>query len=253
MSAISYSACLFLSLLFQEADIAAAPLYITDHRSEVIDFSRPFLQVDATLLMKRPPTGKKLSIRAASDLLTQQRYTYGTLNAGVIIRAFRTSNDSVYRAIWRKMRKTQPSAFTPTNEEGINRVRQDNYIFIIPSTIGEYIKRRAPCDLVTIDNFLMERAYGLAVQKGSALLPRLNKILSLLEINGFLHHLYKKWWIDHNECNGVKTSKHIYSPNGSPCLTPSLPLYLLIGTITCGTSETLLRTLLICSILLCCR
>lgn len=215
--------------MFQEADIAAAPLYITDHRSEVIDFTRPFLNVEATMLMRRPPTGQENQIAASSDLLNQNNFLYGTLNAGVIIRAFRTSNDSVYRAIWRKMRKFKPSVFTNTNEEGIDRARKGDYVFIIPSTIGDYIIKRAPCDLITVDRFLMRRSYGLAVQKGSALLPRLNKILSLLELNGFLHHLYKKWWSDHNECNGVKTSKHVYSPNAVACLTPYLPFYLMVS------------------------
>ncbi len=33
--------------------MAAAPLYITKHRMEVVDFTQPFLDVQASLLMRR--------------------------------------------------------------------------------------------------------------------------------------------------------------------------------------------------------
>ncbi len=42
-----------LPLLLQDADIAAAPIYITRHRMEVVDFTRAFLDVHASLLMRR--------------------------------------------------------------------------------------------------------------------------------------------------------------------------------------------------------
>ena len=108
------------------------------------------------------------------------------------------------------MRKSNQNVLTSTNEEGIERARRGNFVFILPSTIGDYIIKRRPCDLMIQDNFLMHRGYGLAVQKGSALLPKLNNILSLLKLNGYLQKLYHKWWIENNECNGVRTSKRVY-------------------------------------------
>ena len=203
----------YIFLLFQEADVAAAPLYITHRRSKVVDFSQSYLNVKATVLLRRPPTGRKLRINTASDLLDQSEITYGTLNTGVIIRALRRSNDTTISALWRNMKKFYPSVFTRTNEEGILRVRQQKYAFILPSTIGEYISKRMPCDLITVDRFLMEQGYGIATQKGSALVSKLNKVLTLLEANGFLQRLYHKWWNEKSECNGIKTSKHTFSPN----------------------------------------
>ena len=158
--------------------------------------------------------------------ILQKQFSYGTLNAGVIIRAFRTSNDSVYRTLWKKMRKTSSNAFTGTNEEGIEKARKDNFIFILPSTIGDYIAKRRPCDLVTKDRFLMNRAYALAVQKGSALLPKLNNILSLFELNGYLRKLYHKWWSETTECNGVKTSKRVYRTNETSVVESYLYIFI---------------------------
>ncbi len=179
----------------------------------VVDFTRPYLHVQATVLIQRPQGGRDLPIQMSTDLLDQNVMKYGTLNTGVIIRAFRRSNDSFLQTLWRKMRSFSPPAFTSTNAQGISRVRNGGYAFILPSTIGEYISKREPCDLITVDRFLMNRGYGLAVQKGSALLPKLNQVLALMEMNGDLHRLYQKWWNDRSECNGIKTSKHTHSIN----------------------------------------
>ena len=71
---------------------------------------------------------------------------------------------------------------TLTNEEGIVNVRANkNYVYILPSTIADYITRRKPCDLLAVDNFLFRKGYGLAVPKGSALLMFLNKALEDFE------------------------------------------------------------------------
>lgn len=195
--------------------MAAAPMYITKHRAEAVDFTHPFLTVEATILLRRPRPGHETHIKSAYDLINQSEYIFGTLNTGVIIRALRTSNDTLQKLLWQKMRSFHPAVFTKSNEEGINRVRRDRYAYILPSVIGDYIKERMPCDLVTVDRFLMERGYGMAVQKGSGLLPKLNHALELLKKGGYLEQIYKKWWIKTGECNGIKSSK-MYSLNGCP-------------------------------------
>ena len=189
-------------------------MYITRHRAEAVDFTHPFIDVEATILLRRPPTGQQAPIKSAYDLLNQSEYKYGTLNTGVIIRAFRTSNDTLHRMLWQNMRAFQPSVFTKTNAEGIHKVRHEKYGYILPSTIADYIKTRLPCDLITVDRFLIEKGYGLAVEKGSGLLPKLNRALIILKSMGYLDDIKRKWWIKTSECNGIKSSK-IYSLNRS--------------------------------------
>ncbi len=132
----------------------------------------------------------------------------------MIIRAFRTNNDSLSVALWRKMKQFQPGVFTKSNEEGIDRIRKEKYAFILPSTIADYVSRRMPCDLISVDRFLMTKSYGLATQKGSGLLPKLNSALEHLHTSGFIDYIYDKWWIKKSECNGIKSSK-IYSLNAA--------------------------------------
>ena len=166
--------------------MAAAPMYSTKHRAKVIDFTDSFMDVAATLLLRKPPTATELKIKSARDLLSQSEIKYGTLDTGVIIRAFKSTNDTIYHMLWRNMQRFEPNVFTETNEAGIERVRKEKYAFIIPSTIGEYISMRLPCDLVTMDRFLMKRGYSLSVQQGSPLLQDINRALYILNETGEL-------------------------------------------------------------------
>ena len=201
--------------LFQKADIAAASLYITDYRSAVVDFTDPFMRVQATLLLRKPPKGMQLRIKSAKDLINQSEIKYGTLKKGVIRKAFRTTNDTAYKILWRNMQRFDDSVFTDTNEQGIDRVRRDKYAYVLPSTIGEYITLRYPCDLVTVDRFLMSRGYALAVQHDSPLKQRLDRGIKGLQKSGYLTRLYRRWWTSGSECNGIKTG-HLHSPAGAP-------------------------------------
>lgn len=199
----------------QEADIAAAPLFVTANRARVVDFSFPFLQVEATVLLKKPYHSSDQHIMSLEDLINQKQIKYGTLNTGLIVWSFKTTNNTLYKTMWKNMQSFNPSAFTATNEDGINRVRRGNYAFVIPNTIGEYVSLREPCDLTTLDNFLMDRNYAFAVTKWSPILPAINKVLANLKRSGFLRRMYYKWWHYHSDCNGVRSS-HLYSSNTGP-------------------------------------
>ena len=124
-----------------------------------MDFTEPFLRVTATLLLRKPPEGQELHIKSVSDLIHQSEIQYGTLDTGLLLYSFRNTNESLYRIMYRKMTRFKPSVMTATNEEGINRVRTEKYAFVIPSTIGDYISKQKPCDLMIVDNFLMNRGF----------------------------------------------------------------------------------------------
>lgn len=221
-----------LFLGYQEVDIAAAALYVTDQREEVVDFSLPFLIVQATILLKKPPTGTPSRVQSVVDLLKNPDLTYGTLNTGLILRAFRTTNASLYRTIYENIRRFHPPAFTASNEEGIERARRTNYAFILPHTIGDYVSRRFPCDIITVDRFLMKERFALAVPKGSGLLLQLNRAIRVLLENGYLEKLYSKWLLDQSDCNGIQSSKMYSSSNtGNKRTSFCVPLCVLLSVL----------------------
>ena len=118
-------------------------MYVTRHRAEVVDFTDPFMNIHATILIKRPRTGKPTPIHTVEQLVDQHTIRYGTVRTGIIVRSFRTSNTSISRLTWEKIKAFRPTTFTQTNEEGIHKVRTSNgrYAFILPDTIGSYMWR----------------------------------------------------------------------------------------------------------------
>lgn len=199
--------------------MAAGPLYITRPRSEVIDYSVPFLHIHATLLQLRSSPWAVHDVHdlplTHPDSSSADTVNVGCIESGMLVRSFRMTNDTFFSRLFGVMRRTSPSVFTDTNKLGIERVRQSggHYAYILPDMIGDYISRQRPCDLTTTGKFLMRRSFGLGVQKDSGLMSQLNRALRRLRRDGELDRLYRKWWIDKSACDGIHSSK-IYSLNG---------------------------------------
>jgi len=192
--------------------MAAAPMYITDQRAQFVDFTIPFLIVETAILLRKSTTGSPdLRVRSSADLLTvsPELLQFGTLNAGLIYRTLRTSNSTLHRMLYSRMRRSRPSAFTSSNDEGIKRVRASTdrrqYAFLLPRTIADYISRRYPCNLqVVVDPALANERFGLAVPRGSGLRPQLNRALRQLIADGFIARTYAQWILDEAECGAGK-------------------------------------------------
>ena len=212
---------------FQHADMAVAPIFPTKNRLKVVDFSQHFLNVEATILIRKPPLGVQSKITKAADLLTQSEIKYGLWDTGILIRAFRRSNQTHYKMMWRNIQRFTPNAFTENNKEGIDRVRNEKYAFILPHPIGEYVAMKYPCDLMTVDRFLLKKGYALALAKGSPVGSKVNQVLNSLNRTGYLEKLYNKWWFEDNEC-GIVSSK-MYSSNKARELIHSASVVSLIA------------------------
>ena len=224
---ITFHMFTFHMFTFQTADIALAPMYATSQRNQAVDFTDPYMAVYATILVRRSLVSKHpVAIRTAADLLVQSNVRYGMLNRGVMARSFKRSNDSLYQNIWERMLKFRPTVFTRTNEEGIERLRKENdYAFILPHTIGDYVATRQPCDIIALDKFLMHTGYVMAVRKeNSTLKIRINSALSILTETGFMDKLYRKWWLNRNECidnqNFLSHQHHNTANTGRIILSP---------------------------------
>lgn len=175
-------------------------------------------------MLVRRSTGQLEAIRSIKDLVNQSEVRYGTLNKGVLVRAFKRTNVSLYKMMWRQMQRFEPSVFTATNEEGIDRLRRrQDFAFILPHTIAEYVSLRDPCDLATVGRFLMHRGYAFAVRKESPLLRRqLNDALRKLAGTGYMDTLYRKWWFGRSDCDGamVPRSQKVYSVRNRAAVDP---------------------------------
>jgi len=67
------------------------------------------------------------------------------------------------------MQTTGPAAFVSSNEEGLARVREGKYAFLIESTTNDYMNQRQPCDTMKVGGNLDSKGYGVATSRGSDL------------------------------------------------------------------------------------
>ncbi|KAH8269756.1 hypothetical protein KR018_000414 [Drosophila ironensis] len=146
-------------------------------------------------------------IENAEDLATQTEISYGTLESGSTMTFFRDSMIETYKKMWRNMDNRKFSAFTSTYEDGINRVNQGNYAFLMESTMLDYIIQRN-CNLTQIGGLLDTKGYGIATPKGSPWRDKISLAILELQEKGDIQMLYDKWWKNSEEtCTRKSNSK----------------------------------------------
>lgn len=59
-----------------------------------------------------------------------------------------------------------PSVFTKSSDEGVARVKNGSYAFIMESTSNEYIRQR-DCELMQIGGLLDSKGYGIGLPAGT--------------------------------------------------------------------------------------
>lgn len=75
------------------------------------------------------------------------------------------SRYQTYQRMWNYMNSKQPSVFVKSTEEGIARVLNSRYAFLLESTMNEY-HRRLNCNLTQIGGLLDTKGYGIGMPLG---------------------------------------------------------------------------------------
>ncbi|XP_033226294.1 glutamate receptor ionotropic, kainate 2-like isoform X2 [Belonocnema kinseyi] len=132
-------------------------------------------------------------IENAEDLASQTDISYGTLDSGSTMTFFRDSMIETYKKMWRFMENKKPSVFVPTYEEGIQRVLQGQYAFLMESTMLDYIVQR-DCNLTQIGGLLDSKGYGIATPMGSPWRDKISLAILELQEKGEIQALYNHWW-----------------------------------------------------------
>lgn len=137
----------------------------------------------------------KPTINSLQDLIDQDKIKYGTLKGGSTSLFFSESNNSDYQKAWNQMKSFEPSAFTATTKEGVERVRKEegNYAFLMETT-GLLYNTERDCHLQQIGSQIGEKHYGLAVPLGADYRTNLSVALLQLSEKGELYKLKNKWW-----------------------------------------------------------
>ncbi|KAF8794062.1 Glutamate receptor ionotropic like protein [Argiope bruennichi] len=131
-------------------------------------------------------------IESVEDLAEQNKIAYGTLEGGSTMTFFRDSKIETYQKMWRFM-ENRPSVFVSDYEEGIKRVLEGNYAFLMESTILDYSVQR-DCNLTQVGGLLDSKGYGIATPMGSPWRDKISLAILDLQEKGVIQMLYNKWW-----------------------------------------------------------
>ncbi|XP_056633755.1 glutamate receptor ionotropic, kainate 2 isoform X2 [Diorhabda carinulata] len=132
-------------------------------------------------------------IESAQDLAEQTEIAYGTLEGGSTMTFFRDSKIGIYQKMWRFMESRNPPAFVKSYEDGVKRVLEGDYAFLMESTMLDYAVQR-DCNLTQIGGLLDSKGYGIATPKGSPWRDKISLAILELQEKGVIQILYDKWW-----------------------------------------------------------
>ncbi|XP_017881766.1 glutamate receptor ionotropic, kainate 2 isoform X3 [Ceratina calcarata] len=146
-------------------------------------------------------------IENAADLAEQTQISYGTLEGGSTMTFFRDSKIGIYKKMWEFMESKSPSVFVNSYEEGIKKVLEGDYAFLMESTMLDYAVQR-DCNLTQIGGLLDSKGYGIATPKGSPWRDKISLAILELQEKGVIQILYDKWWKNTGDvCNRDEKSK----------------------------------------------
>ncbi|XP_074241704.1 glutamate receptor ionotropic, kainate 5 isoform X3 [Saimiri boliviensis] len=135
----------------------------------------------------------EVPVESADDLADQTNIEYGTIHAGSTMTFFQNSRYQTYQRMWNYMQSKQPSVFVKSTEEGIARVLNSRYAFLLESTMNEY-HRRLNCNLTQIGGLLDTKGYGIGMPLGSPFRDEITLAILQLQENNRLEILKRKWW-----------------------------------------------------------
>ncbi|XP_036132337.1 glutamate receptor ionotropic, kainate 4 [Molossus molossus] len=132
-------------------------------------------------------------IESVDDLADQTTIEYGTIHGGSSMTFFQNSRYQTYQRMWNYMYSKQPSVFVKSTEEGIARVLNSNYAFLLESTMNEYYRQRN-CNLTQIGGLLDTKGYGIGMPVGSVFRDEFDLAILQLQESNRLEILKRKWW-----------------------------------------------------------
>uniref|UniRef100_A0A9J8D9P6 Glutamate receptor n=1 Tax=Cyprinus carpio carpio TaxID=630221 RepID=A0A9J8D9P6_CYPCA len=135
----------------------------------------------------------EVPIESADDLADQTNIQYGTIHGGSTMTFFMNSRYQTYQRMWNYMYSKQPSVFVKSTEEGIARVLNSKYAFLLESTMNEY-HRRLNCNLTQIGGLLDTKGYGIGMPLGSPFRDEITLGILQLQENNRLEILKRRWW-----------------------------------------------------------
>ncbi|KAJ3598459.1 hypothetical protein NHX12_001969, partial [Muraenolepis orangiensis] len=125
-----------------------------------------FMQQGSEIMPRALSTRCVSGVWWAFTLIIISSYT-ANLAAFLTVQRMENSRYQTYQRMWNFMQSKQPSVFVKSTEEGIARVTNSKYAFLMESTMNEY-HRGLNCNLTQIGGLLDTKGYGIGMTLGEA-------------------------------------------------------------------------------------
>jgi len=132
-------------------------------------------------------------IESVEDLAAQSKISYGTLDGGSTQTFFRDSKIQTYQKMWKFMETYADQVFMKTYDDGVQKVLEGNYAFLMESPMLDY-KVQRDCNLTQVGGLLDSKGYGIATPMGSPWRDRISLTILDLQEKGVIQSLYDKYW-----------------------------------------------------------
>ncbi|XP_011872397.1 PREDICTED: glutamate receptor ionotropic, kainate 2-like isoform X2 [Vollenhovia emeryi] len=133
------------------------------------------------------------SFQVAEELAYQQKIKYGAKINGSTFSFFQDSSHEPYEIMYNYMKAHADEVLMESNEDGVWKVQNENYAYLMESSSIEYIKQRK-CNVTQIGGLLDSKSYGIAMRKDAPYRVDLSGAILRLQENGVIGELQKKWW-----------------------------------------------------------
>ncbi|RLU25956.1 hypothetical protein DMN91_002119 [Ooceraea biroi] len=129
----------------------------------------------------------------AEQLAYQHKIKYGAKKKGSSLNFFKDSSHEPYMIMYKYMMDNADEVLLETNEDGVRKVQQENYAFIMESSTIEYNKQRK-CNITQVGGLLDAKGYGIAMRKGVPYRTDLSGAVLKMQESGMMNELQLKWW-----------------------------------------------------------
>ncbi|XP_011061173.1 PREDICTED: glutamate receptor ionotropic, kainate 2-like [Acromyrmex echinatior] len=127
------------------------------------------------------------------ELVKKKTIKYGAKRKGATLNFFGESNISTYIDMYKYMMENENDVLVAENEDGLHKVKTDDYAFLMESASIEYMTERN-CDVTQVGGLLDEKGYGIAMKKNSIYLHNINSAVLMLSERGIIQQIKTKWW-----------------------------------------------------------
>ncbi|GAB6019184.1 Glutamate receptor 2 [Chamberlinius hualienensis] len=134
------------------------------------------------------------------EVYNSRYYQIGFIKGTTYLDDIRGENSTVLTKLWNRIEKQRFTTLVDDIEEGMERVRSENYILIHEARILHYIATK-DCEFTMINEKYLSAPMTLAFQKQSQFQRPISQMLLKISESGLLERLKNRWWPPTYDCS----------------------------------------------------